>query len=72
MAPVMFQDDLANWSDSLENAKESSRRVDVLTKQLCLDLNKDKTVYILIGSKKQKKETRRQLKNEPLCVGNLR
>ena len=63
MAPVMFQDDLANCSDSLENAKESNRRVDVLTKQLCLDLNRDKTEYILIGSKKQKEETRRQLKN---------
>ena len=71
MAPVMFQDDLANCSDSLENAKESSIRVDVLTKLLCLDLNRDKTVYILIGSKKQKEETRRRLKNEPLMCGQF-
>ena len=71
MAPVMFQDDLADCSDSLNKARESNRKVDFLTKQLCLTLNRDKSVYILLGSKKQKEETSRQLEKEPLMCGQF-
>ena len=54
LAPIMFQDDLADSSESLEKARESNRRVDFLTKKLSLDLNRDKTVCIVIGTKKQR------------------
>ena len=71
LAPVMFQDDLADCSGSLDNARESNRRVDVLTKQLCLELNRDKSVYILQGSKKQKEQIRLQILKEPLMCGQF-
>ena len=32
-APLMYQDDLADGSDSIENARITNRRVDFLTKQ---------------------------------------
>ena len=67
----MFQDDLADCSGSLDNARQSNRRVDVLTKQLCLELNRDKSVYILQGSKKQKEEIRLQILKEPLMCGQF-
>ena len=35
LAPVMFQDDLADTSDNLANARESNRKVNVLGKQHC-------------------------------------
>ena len=68
LAPIMFQDDLADTSENLAKARESNRKVNILVKQHCLDLNRDKTVCILIGSKKQKQEARKELEENPSCV----
>ena len=71
LAPAMYQDDLADCSGNLANARESNRKVNILVKQRCLDLNRDKTVFILIGSKQQKEEVRRELRNNPLMCGQF-
>ena len=67
----MFQNDLADCSDNLANSRKSNRKVNVLVKQLCLNLNRDKTVYILIGSKKQKEEAREEIQENPLMCGEF-
>ena len=71
LAPVMFQDDLADCSGNIENARIANQRVDILTKQRGLELNKDKTVCIIIGSKKQKQEATKQLTDNPLFCGSF-
>ena len=67
----MFQDDLTDTSDNLANARESNRKVNVLVKQHYLNLNRDKSVYILVGSKKQKEEARKELGESPLMCGDF-
>ena len=71
LAPVMFQDDLADTSDSLAKARETNQRVDIMTKQLCLDLNRDKTICIIMGSRKQREEISQQLIYNPLMCGKF-
>ena len=71
LAPVMFQDDLADSSDDLEKARETNRKVDFLTKQLCLDLNRKKTVCIIMGSRKQREKASMELREKPLMCGEF-
>ena len=71
LAPLMYQDDLADGSDTIANARITNRRVDFLTKQRGLDLNRDKTVCILIGSKKQKEAAMQKLEEAPLMCGSF-
>ena len=58
MAPFMFQDDLVNGTEGLEQARETNRKVNCLVKERGLQLNKDKSV-------------RKQVKSDPLMCGNF-
>ena len=52
MAPCMFQDDLTNGSVGLLEARVANCKVNFLIKQRGLQLNKDKLVCVIAGSKK--------------------
>ena len=67
----MFQDDLLNGSASLEHAREVNIRVNCLMKERGLNLNKDKSVCMAIGSKKQKSEIAKALKESPLMCSDF-
>ena len=71
LAPMMFQDDLINGSEDLAHARTANTKVDKLMKERGLSLNKDKSVCLIIGNKKQKKEASEELKVNPLMCGNL-
>ena len=58
MVPFMFQDDLVNGTEGLEQARETNRKVNCLVKERGLQLNKDKSV-------------RQQVKSDPLMCGNF-
>ena len=47
MAPLMFQDDLIH---STEGVKQASTKLNIVLKQLNLELHEDKTVCIVMGS----------------------
>ena len=66
LAPFMFQDDLLNGTDNLPHAREVNTKVNCLMKERGLNLNKDKSVCMAIGSKKQKSEISKALKENPL------
>ena len=53
MAPFMFQDDLANRFVGLLEARVANCKVNFLVKQRGLQLNKDKSVCIIAGTKKR-------------------
>ena len=71
MAPVMFQDDLLNSSESLIQARLACAKVEKVVNKLGLQLNRDKTVCLIIGSKKQKQEASAELSTNPLMCGQV-
>ena len=71
MAPFMFQDDLINIAEGLPEAREANIKVDTLLKQHGLSLNKDKSVCIVIGTKKQKDKASDSMEEEPLMCGDF-
>ena len=67
----MFHDDLANGSAGLLEARIANQNVDYLAKQRGLQLNRDKSVCIILGSKKQKREASIELEGNPLKCGDF-
>ena len=71
MGPCMFQDDLIHISKGIKEANEANRKIDTVMKKLNLNLNKEKSVAIFMGSNKQKEEIQSELKTNPLVCGNI-
>ena len=71
MAPLMWVDDMLNATGGLKEAREVNSKVDTLMKQRSLNLNEDKSVCIIIGTKKQKQETTKQMAENPLMCGSF-
>ena len=62
----MFQDDLLNGTEGLAQARETNNKVNCLMKDRGLTLNKDKSVFMILGSKKKKKAIQEEVKANPL------
>ena len=71
LAPCMFQDDLENSSISLESARKANRKINFLLNQRALRLNKEKSVCLIMASKKRKQEYSEELKISPLMCGEV-
>ena len=71
MAPCMFQDNLANGSMGLLEAWVANHKVNFLVKRRGLQLNKDKSVCVIAGTKKQKQEASAKLEENPLKCGDF-
>ena len=54
MAPLLFQDDLIHGTHNIQAARRANFKIDKVVKSLNLNLHKDKTSCIFMGSKKQK------------------
>ena len=71
LAPLLFLDDVIKGSENVGQARIANQKVNILLKQRCLGLNGIKSFFSIIGSKKQKKEIRKQLENDPLMCGKI-
>ena len=71
LAPFMFQDDLINLAEGLPEARLANSKVDAVMKQRGLSLNNDKSVCVVIGSKKQKAEVTEEIVKNPLLCGSF-
>ena len=71
MAPLLFMDDIQNAAPGLEEARKANEKFDKLIKQRGLALNKDKTIFLVIGTKKQKEVISEQLKTNPMMCGTF-
>ena len=69
ISPLLFQDDIFSLSDTVNAARASLYRIDIVMKQKQLRLHKDKTTYIIFGSEAKKEDMRRKLNEEPLVCG---
>jgi hypothetical protein len=68
----MFQDDLIHLSEGISEARAASSKVGAVLAQLNLRLNKDKSVILVIGSKKQKESFKAELEARPLMCGQVK
>ena len=71
ISPLLFQDDVFSVSETVNAARSSLQRVDIVMKQKRLTLNKDKTAYILLGQKEEQDKIRTALKKSPLICGSF-
>ena len=71
LAPFMFQDDLLNGTEGLAQARETNNKVNCLMKDRGLTLNKDKSVFMILGNKKKKKAIQEEVKANPLMCGSF-
>ena len=71
MAPVLFQDDFLHGVKGLDEARKGNIKVNKMIKERALKLNSKKTVCMMIGSKKQKEEFSKALKEKPLMCGEV-
>ena len=68
----MFIDDILNLAEGLNRqARKVNDKIDIIMKQRGLSLNRDKSVFLIIGSKKDNQEATNQLKNSPLLCGEF-
>ena len=71
MAPLMWVDDMLNATGDMKKARETNKKVDKLMKQRGLSLNEDKSICIIIGTKKQKQDATKEIAEEPLICGSF-
>ena len=55
LAPLLWMDDIINSSIGIQETRIANKRVNLLIKQRALTLKKEKSVCLVIGTKKQKK-----------------
>ena len=65
-----YMDDIGNLSNDAESAQEVIDRIENLLETKVLDLNVDKTSYMVMGSKSARTKLRAELSKKPLKVYN--
>ena len=53
-------------SNTVEQARDGSQKIDELLKQKLLSLNYDKSKYILLGNRKAKNRMKKELSKHPM------
>ena len=71
LQPLIFQHDVCRLFSSVKDVQAGNDKMEAVTETKLLDLNLDKSVYIVIGDKKARKEINQQLIDNPftLCDG---
>ena len=67
---VVMQDDIAKMNSHIGDARIGCELIDETLKKKQLSINYDKSKYILLGSKKYRKETMEAMAKEPMRMGN--
>ena len=67
---LIFQDDLARACTSVEAAKDGNNKIEKITNSKQLEINVDKSTYLIFGSKKKVREIRELIKNDPMKINN--
>ena len=68
LQPLIFQDDLSRLSSSVKDAQAGNILVEAVTEAKLLDLNLDKSCFIVIGRKNKMKNIRDELNSNPLTL----
>ena len=68
---MLWIDDILNATDCLQNARQTNRKIDIVMKQRGLSLNRDKSLFLVMCSKKDAKEATKELEKYPLMCGEF-
>ena len=68
LQPLLFQDDISRVSTSLKTAQSGNNKMEAVMETKLLDFNHDKSVVIVMGSKKNKKDIEEEMKKQPLTL----
>ena len=71
LAPLIFQDDVIHTVQGIKEARLANCKMDKVVSKLNLCLNQDKTVCLVMGSKKQVREVWSELESNPLMCGSF-
>ena len=66
LEPLCFQDDVARVCNSREAAQAGCNKMEAITSLKQLEINVDKSSYILLGSKTKISEIRNMIKSNPI------
>ena len=69
ISSTVFQDDIAKYSDTVSNARISADRLDTALKNKLLSVNYSKSKNLIIGSKKFRQKTLKDLQSNPIVMG---
>ena len=68
LQPLIFQDDIFRMCSSWEAAQAGNKMIEAVMESKLLDLNLEKSCYIVIGDKKAIKDLKSDLENNPLIL----
>ena len=68
LSPQSFMDDIMRMAESILSAQIGNNLMEDLMMQKCLEFNLDKSCFVLMGTKKQRKKFHKQLEESPLTL----
>ena len=71
LAPVLWQDDVLHGVEGMKQARTSNIKINLMLKNRALNLNSKKSVCMMIGTNKQKKQFTKEIHEKPLMCGNV-
>ena len=71
LQPLIFQDDIARLCTNRDDAQAGNIKINQCLETKLLDANTDKTVYLLLGSEQQTKNTTNEISKKPLSFGGI-
>ena len=72
LSPLLFQDDSLRLTTSLEGARDGCKRMEMVMGSKALDLNTDKSIYLLATKKKNLKRIRDEIERDPIIYSGTR
>ena len=66
MAPLLYQDYALRLTTTVDGARDGEKRFEMVMASKALEVNIDKSVYLLAGRKKNVEKIRQELEREPL------
>ena len=68
---LILQDDISKANDTLEQAREGCEKIDETLKRKQLSVNYDKSKFLILGSRKFRKETLEETSENPMTMGGV-
>ena len=66
---LILQDDISKMNDNLNQAREGCEKIDETLKKKQLSVNYDKSKFLVMGSRKFRKETLEEINENPMKMG---
>ena len=72
LQPLIWVDDLLRSSQGVQEVRNGNQKLDKMIKEMCLQIHPTKSIYIVIGTSKFKKEVEEETKDDPIMFGEIK